>query len=96
MNECLSGKGSHWGKSSAGMTYRGSYLQDRSTYMEDLHKILLLKTVYLLFWSILSPSEDTSKAAGHDGHRRTQLATFMSVLHRPAQHLPGSFGAPET
>lgn len=60
MKECLSGKSSYWGKSSAGMTYRGSYLQDRSTYMEGCREIL--RVVYLLFWSIFSSSEGTSSS----------------------------------
>lgn len=95
MNECLSGKSSYWGKSSAGMTYRGSYLQDRSTYMEGCHKILSLKIVYLLFWSIFSLSEGTSSSRVRCSPRYT--ASHIHISAAPTSTAPAcSFGSPET
>lgn len=59
--------------------------------MEGCHKILILKIAYLLF----SPCLKVPQAAGYGGDCGTQLATFVLVLHRLAQHLPGSFGSPK-
>lgn len=62
--------------------------------MEGCQKTLTFQRVYLLFWSIFSLSEGP-QAAGYDGARGTQAATFLLLLLPPAQHLPGSSGSPE-
>lgn len=63
--------------------------------MEGCQKLLLSQRVNLLFWSIFSLSEGP-QAAGYDGARGTQPATFLLVLHPPAQPLPETCGSPET